>query len=94
MPVLPTRDSLGQSPVPVSRRGISSNPAAGAVGNALEGFGQTVAGIGKGMIEKEDRLSYAAAKGNFLKADIAARQELANDPDHETWDARYNQEPV
>lgn len=89
MPTLPTRDSLGQTPVPVSRRGISSNPAAGVVGSAMEGFGQTVSGIGKGMIEKEDRLSYAAAKANLLKADITARQELANDPDHETWDARY-----
>lgn len=89
MPRLPSLDDLGSRPVPVSRRQIVSNPGVGAIGNALEGFGDQTARIGQQMQEKDDRLSYAAAKSAVLKADVAARQELQDDPDYETWGVRY-----
>lgn len=88
---LPTLDDLGSRPTPVSNRRIVSDPGAGAVGGALEGFGQQVSRIGAQFQEKEDRLAYAAAKSAVLKADVAARQELQDDPDYETWGARYTE---
>lgn len=89
MPRLPDVDTLGARPVPRSRRSIASNPRAGAVGDAVSGLGNELAGIGGRMFEKEDRLAYAAAKTAMLKADVATRQELENDPDYETWETRY-----
>lgn len=91
MPTLPTLDSLGARPIPQSRRGVASNPGAGVVGRALEGFGETVGGIGKGMVEKEDRLAYAASRTKMLAADVAKRQELEKDPDYENWGTNYTQ---
>jgi len=88
---LPDLDSLGARPIPQSRRGVASNPRAGAVGQALEGFGENVTRIGQGMVEKEDRLAYAAAKSALLTADVRLRQELETDPDYETWGARYTE---
>lgn len=88
---LPTLDDLGSRPTPVSNRRIVSDPGAGVVGQALEGFGQTASKIGVQIQEKEDRLSYAAAKSAVLKADVAARQELQDDPDYETWGTRYTE---
>lgn len=91
MPKLPTLDDLGSRPVPVSRRQIATNPRAGAVGQALEGLGQTVGSIGQQMLEQQDKLNYASAKAAVLKADVTARQELENDPDYETWGTRYSE---
>lgn len=89
MPRLPDITDLGSRPTPVSRRQIASNPRAGAVGQALEGFGETVGRIGEGIAENEARLATAAAKSAILKADVATRQELQDDPDYETWGTRY-----
>lgn len=89
MPRLPDLDSLGSRPVPQSRRSIASNPRAGAVAEAFGGLGEQLAGAGQRMVEKQDRLAYAAAKTAILKADIAARQELETDPDYENWSTKY-----
>ena len=88
---LPTLDDLGARPVPVSRRGVASVRNAGAVADAVGGLGAQVAQIGQTMLEKEDKLSYAAARAALLKADVAARNELQDDPDYETFGARYNE---
>lgn len=90
---LPTLDDLGARPTPVSRRGVASNPRAGAIGGALARIGDNLAQTGDRLIsqqiEREDRLAYASAKSELLKADIVARKELETDPDYDTWEARY-----
>jgi murein DD-endopeptidase MepM/ murein hydrolase activator NlpD len=92
---LPTRDDLGQRPVPQSRRGVASNPAAGAIGEAIGGFGGEMLRIGQQRLaqdrEKEDRLAFASARSQVLAADIEARRELENDQDYSTFDARYTE---
>lgn len=88
---LPDLDTLGARPVPVSRRGVASNPRAGAVGQALEGFGGTLAQVGSGLQQKEDRLAYASARAALLKSDIEARQEIENEPDFEKWESSYDE---
>lgn len=95
MPRLPDLDSLGARPVPQSRRGVASNPAAGAVGEAVAGIGGEVLQIGQRQLatqkDKLDRLSYAAARTAVLSADITARRELENDADYATFDKRYSE---
>lgn len=91
MPRLPDLDSLGARPVPQGPRGTSSVRNAGAVGDAAAQLGAQVAQIGQGMIVKEDKLNYAAARATLLKADVQARQELQDDPDYETYGARYTE---
>lgn len=91
MPRLPDLDSLGARPVPQPNRGVSSVRNAGAVGDAAAQLGQQVTQMGQGMIEKEDKLNYAAARASLLKADIQTRQELQDDPDYETYGARYTE---
>ena len=61
------------------------------MGDAVSGLGNELYGTGQRIFEKEDRLAYAAAKTAMLKADVATRQELENDPDYETWESRYTE---
>lgn len=93
MPRLPTLDDLGARPTPVSRRSVASNPRAGAVGDALAGFGGQLQQAGGKMLaeqrEREDRLDYAKARSALLRTDIEVRKELDSDPDYDTWEARY-----
>ena len=91
MPRLPDLDSLGARPVPQGPRGTSSVRNAGAVGDAAAQLGAQVAQMGQGMIAKEDKLNYAAARATLLKADVQARQELQDDPNYETFGARYTE---
>ena len=91
MPRLPDLDSLGARPVPQGPRGTSSVRNAGAVADAAAQLGGQIAQIGQGMIEKQDKLNYAAARASLLKADVQARQELQDDPDYETYGARYTE---
>lgn len=92
MPRLPDLDSLGARPAPVSRRGVASgNPAAGAIGAAVADVGGMLTGMARQQFEKEDKLSFAAARSTVLRADIEARRELENDPDYTTYDARYSE---
>lgn len=88
---LPDLDSLGARPIPRARMGVASVDNPGAIGNAVEGFGDVAARIGAAEVEKEDQLSYAAAKASLLKADAEARMELADDPDYETAEKRYQE---
>jgi hypothetical protein len=95
MPRLPDFNDLGARPIPQSRRGIASNPRAGAVGDALAGFGGRVQQLGERGLqqarEKEDKLAYASARASLLSADIETRRELENDGDFESWEARYDE---
>lgn len=87
---LPDVTSLGARPVPRSNRAIAVQRNPSAIGDAVAGIGQTIAGIGQERIEKEDKLNYAAAQAELLKADVQARAELENDPDYETFEKRYS----
>lgn len=89
MPRLPDIDSLGGRPIPQSNRRISSVRNAGVVADAVGDLGQQIAQTGNQMLEKEDRLAYAAAKSAYLKADVQTRNELADDPEYGTYESRY-----
>ena len=91
MPRIPTLDDLGARPVPRSNRSVVSVRNAGAVADAVGNLGGKIAGIGQGMLEKQDKLVYAAAQGRVLADDMAARQELADDPDYATALPRYQE---
>lgn len=91
MPRLPDVNDLGARPVPQSRRNVVSVRNAGAMGEGLSQIGRTVAGVGEQVMEREDRLTYAAAKSKLLEADINARRELDKDNDFETYESRYQE---
>lgn len=98
MPRLPDLTDLGARPTPQNRGGIVQQQAVGAVGRAVQGLGQSIAGAGSAVAgvqaekrEKDDRLAYATAKTAYLKADVTTRQELENDPDYGTYEARYTE---
>ena len=91
MPKIPDIDSLGARPTPVSNRRITSVRNAGIVAQSAGQFGDQLADMGNKMLEKEDRLSFAAAKSAYMKADIAARNELENDNEYGTFETRYTE---
>lgn len=88
---LPDLDNLGRRPTPRAALSVSSVRNPDAISDAAGRFGDTAAKIGSGLLEKEDQLSYAAAKATLLKADAEARFELADDPDYETAEKRYQE---
>lgn len=89
---LPTVADFGARPTPQAYTGSPSTvPNAGGVAQAAGQLGETVARIGQGIVEKEDKLNYAAARTKMLTASITARQELQNDPDYETWGKRFTE---
>jgi len=91
MPRIPTLDDLGARPVPRSQRSIATVRNAGAVADAVGDFGGKVASIGQGMLEKQDKLAYAAAKTAILKADVQTRQELENETDYTKIEGLYTE---
>lgn len=86
---IPDADALGGRPTPQYRKSIATVRNAGAVADAVGDFGGQVAQVGEQMLQREDKLNYAAAKTALLKADVTARQELAEDPDYTTYETRY-----
>jgi soluble lytic murein transglycosylase len=88
---LPDIDSLGARPTPQSNRRITSVRNAGVVAQSAGQLGDQIAGMGGKMLEKEDRLAYAAAKSTYMKADIEARNELENDQNYGTFESRYTE---
>lgn len=91
MPQLPDIDSLGSRPVPQSNRGVASERNADAAANAFANIGETVGAIGNRMVEKQDKLSYAAARAALLSADMKTRAELQDDPNYGTYESRYTE---
>ena len=89
MPRIP--DIYGARPTPRFQRSTSTVRNAGAVAEAAGGLGAAVADYAGKAIEKEDKLNYAAAKAQVLKADLAARTELQEDQDFGTFDTRYTE---
>lgn len=99
MPRLPDLNDLGARPVPVSRRSIASNPRAGAVGDALAGFGDAAVAGSQRLFakqdrerEKEDRLAYATGKSALLRGIVTVQQELESDPaSYESWPTLFRE---
>lgn len=91
MPRLPDADSLGARRAPVSRRPIASVRNAGAVADAVGNIGGQVADYANDQLEREDKLTYAAAKTAVLRADMLAREELKDDPDYASYETKYQQ---
>ena len=91
MPRIPDIQDLGARPTPRFQRSVATVRNRSAVADAAGQFGAGVADIAGKAIEKEDRLLYSRAKAELLKADAAARSELADDPDYETYEQRYTE---
>ena len=60
-----------------------------ATGQALENAANTFIRIVNEKQAKRDRLNYALAKNELLRADIENREKLRDDDDYDTYDARY-----
>lgn len=90
---LPDSGDLGSRPVPVSRRGVSSNPAAGAVGYAAAGVGNELAQVGEGQLreqkQKADATRFALAGTAVLKASNDTLAGFDTDQDYTTFEQRY-----
>lgn len=91
MPRLPDRDSLGARPIPRANRNVVSVAGRGNLAQVGTQIGDRIAQFGQGMIDKEDKMSYAAAKAKILAEDTKARQEFQDDPDYETFEPRYQE---
>jgi soluble lytic murein transglycosylase len=91
MPRIPTLNDLGARPIPRSNRAIATVRNAGAVADAVGDLGGKAAAFGQGMLEKEDKLNFAAAQAEYMREDIATRAELEADPDYGTFDKRYTE---
>lgn len=89
MPRLPDVDSLGARPIPRASRRIATVRNPTAISDAIGDAGQTLDRAGEQIMEREDRLSYGAAKAQILKADAEARAALLDDPDYATAEKRY-----
>ena len=91
MASLPTEQSYGK------RVGLRSNridlPGSGetAVANALEQAAGTFTQMAIQHKQKDDALSYANAKSEYMIADIKERQKLKHDEDFSTHDNRYRE---
>lgn len=89
MPRLPDLDSLGSRPVPVSRRGIASNPRAGIVGDAVAGLGGQIANIGIRQLDGQAARQGAEATSYLTREKIKLDAEFAADRDFATQADRY-----
>jgi hypothetical protein len=78
-------------PVPQSRRGVTSSPATGVVGHAVEGLGGTVEKIGNDLIDRQDKLQYTVAATAALQANNDQLAAAEHDPDPATSVARYRE---
>lgn len=85
---LPDATSLGQRPTPQPSMAVQTYDGTRAAQSAAR-FGATVAQAGLDMLERRDKLAYAAAKSKLLQEDMRIRQELEADPDFETYGERY-----
>jgi len=92
MPRLPDIDSLGARPVPQGPRGTSSVRNAGAVADAASQLFGQVAAVGEQALERQDQMSAATAKSEFLRSKIALESSLSQDTDFATKGKRYDEE--
>jgi hypothetical protein len=46
------------------------------------------------VADRQDRAALASARTQLLAADVRLRRELADDPDHSSWNARYEEGKV
>jgi len=88
---LPDLDSLGNRPTPQPVPAVVQVRNAGATGAAVADVGNAIQNVGEQMLAREDKLSYAAAKSAVLRADVATRSALQDDPDYLTYEQRYTE---
>lgn len=89
MPKLPDSTSLGQRPIPESRRnvvGYRTDIEADAVGD----LANTVSRIGTQYQERQDRLESAYAESAFVRGNIEAMN--LDDDDYTTYPQRYQEQ--
>lgn len=91
MPRLPSAEDFGARPVPRASRGTVTDQSGQIIGQAVEGLGENLIRLAGQRNERQDRLGYAKARSTILQADIAARQELENDNNFETYESRYRE---
>ena len=94
MPRFPDDASVGRR-VPravrgtVGVRGGIAEAGQAAIGDAVSRFGRGVSQVGEALQERRDTVETATAKTEYLKAELAARRALQEDPDFATYDQRY-----
>lgn len=91
MPRLPSAEDLGARPTPQSQNRILEYNGGMATALATQQLGKVIGGIGRDMMEKQDRLGYASAKSALLQKDAQIRQELDADPDYGNYAQKYNE---
>jgi len=93
MPTLPDASSLGRRPTPQPSLSIVSgvdDPRNQALQNVAQGIGD----VGQAMLNRQDRqdeLSYANAKSQFLQTKVQLDQQFKNDQDFATAPQRYQE---
>jgi hypothetical protein len=90
MPRLPDATDLAH-PTPRPQRSVVTDNSAEIIGQAVEGAGRTLIRAVEQREERQDRIGYANARSALLQADIAARRELENDNDWQTYEERYRE---
>lgn len=89
MPRLPDASALKHRMV--QDRGGIVTKRTGQIGAVLQGVAQTIGGIEERKKKKDDKLTYAHAKSEYLQADIKARAEFDGDDDYSTFNERYKE---
>jgi hypothetical protein len=90
MPTLPDSRSLRRA-IPQSQRAIVQDRSGEILAEGVANAADSVMRTQRGVQEKRDRFTYAAAKSEILQADIEARKELENDEDWATYEQRYRE---
>src|SRR5688572_2357769 len=88
---IPDATDLGPRPVPQARAprvyDASGEIGAESLGRAAERIGRAAVDFG----ERRDLFNASKAKASYIQAEAAARAELENDPDWETYETRYRE---
>lgn len=89
MPRLPSAEDLGRRSAPSPGNAILNYEGGQAMARTTQQFGQVVEGVGRDMLEKQDKLGYASAKSALIQKEAQVRQELDSDPDWANYGSKY-----
>lgn len=91
MPTIPDSRDLGRRVIPQNRTQIVQDRSGEIFARGVQQAAGSLAQTIDGVVQRNDRFNYAAAKSTLLQADIEARRELEEDPDWATHETRYRE---
>lgn len=97
MPRLPSVEQLGQSPTPAPQRGLYGYRAGQVeevqlrAAESMVRTGQQIMQAAEGVQSHVDRLEFARAKSDFLRAKVEADNAFDEDNDYSTFGKRYTE---